>query len=200
MPSRRRRFRYRPKPVVKRPPANEEIKAPELRLIGAAGEQLGVVATSAARQQAAEAGLDLVIVAEKAQPPVARLLDLGKHLYEKRKKDAKQKAKSRGGEIKGVRIGFKTDTHDWEIRLRQAAGFLAEGNKVKLEMRLKGRERYRGDFARQKMLRFVTEVPSGAKMEDHISQSYHGLSATLTKNSTGNNVRNHEAEDQTSGS
>lgn len=181
MPSRRRRFRYRPKPIIKRPPANEEITAPSVRLIGADGTQLGIVATEEALKRAAEAGLDLVVVAEKAEPPVARLLDLGKHLYEKRKKDAKQKAKSKGGEIKGVRIGFKTDTHDWGIRLRRAAHFLEEGNKVKLEMRLKGRERERRDFARQKMLRFVKEVPGGAKMEDQISQSYHGLSATIVR-------------------
>lgn len=154
---------------------------PELRLVGADGTQFGVISTAEALAKAQDSGMDLVIVAEKANPPVARLLDLGKHLYEKRKKDAKQKAKSKGGEIKGVRIGFKTDVHDWKIRLRQAAGFLEEGNKVKLEMRLKGRERYRVDFARQKMVQFITAIPIGAKMEDQISQSYHGLSALIIR-------------------
>jgi translation initiation factor IF-3 len=181
MPSRRRRFRYRPKPQIKRPPANEEIKVPEVRLIGSDGQQFGVVATSDALARAQSEGFDLVIVAEKAQPPVVRLLDLGKHVYEQRKKEAKQKAKSKGGEIKGVRIGFKTDEHDWQIRLRQAANFLLEGNKVKLEMRLKGREKYRLPLAEKKIQEFIGAIPGGAKAEDTIGRSHHGLSVVLTR-------------------
>jgi len=111
MPSRRRRYRARPKQQVKRPPANEEIKAAEVRLIGAEGEQLGVVPTPKAREMAAEIESDLVIVAQKADPPVVRIMDLGKHVYEQRKKMAKQKVKSKGGDVKGVRISFKIGQH-----------------------------------------------------------------------------------------
>lgn len=181
MPARRRRFRARPKPQVKRPPANQEIRSPQVRLVGLDGSQLGVMDTLAAFQLAQEAGVDIVMVAEKATPPVVRMMDLGKFIYEKKKKDAKQKAHSKGGDIKGVRIGYKTDEHDWQLRLTQAAGFLAEGHKVKLEMRLRGREKRRLDLAEKKMREFIGAVPAGAKMEDTISRSHHGLSVVLAR-------------------
>lgn len=181
MPSRRRRFRARPKPQTKRPPTNQEIKAAEVRLVGPEGNQLGVVATAKALAQAQQQGLDLVTVAEKAEPPVVRMMDVGKYMYEKRKKEAKQKTKGKGGDIKGVRIGFKTGEHDWQIRLNTAARFLQEGNKVRLEMRLRGREKYRIPLAEQKIMDFINQVPDGAKIEDNISRSHNSLSAILTR-------------------
>lgn len=184
MASRRRRFRTRPKPQIKRSPANDEIKAPEVRLVGIDGAQLGVVTIEEARQQAAEVESDLVMVAEKANPPVVRIMDLGKHMYEKQKKDAKQKAKSKSGEIKGIRIGFKMGQHDWEIRLRQADAFLQEGNKVKLEMRLRGREKGRVDMAQRKMQEFVAMVPGGAQTEGNLSRSHNSISGVIMRSKT----------------
>lgn len=181
MPSRRRRFRARPKPQVKRPPANDEIRAAEVRLIGPNGEQFGVVSTADAKQRALEAETDLVVVAEKANPPVVRIMDLGKHMYEKQKKDAKQKAKGKSGEIKGVRIGFKMGQHDWEIRLRQTEQFLQEGNKVKLEMRLRGREKGRGEMALGKMREFISMIPGGASQEGGISKAPNNLSVIVAR-------------------
>ena len=181
MPTRRRRFRARPKPQPKRPPANQEIRVPEVRLIGAGGEQLGILPTREAFARAQEAGQDLVIVAEKAMPPVARILELGKYMYEKRKADAKQRAKSKSGGMKGVRIGFQTDEHDWNMRLNQAAEFINEGNKVKVEMRLRGRERQRLDQAQAKIEQFIREMPIPARQEGNISRSFNNLSVVLTK-------------------
>lgn len=181
MSSRRRRFRARPKPQVKKPPTNDEIMADELRLIGVDGEQLGVVSTQEALFKSDETKTDLVIVAEKANPPVAKLMDVGKHMYEKRKKQAKQKKTSKSGHIKGVRIGFKIGEHDWNIRLKQADKFLKEGNKVKLEIRLRGREKGRLPIAEQKIKDFIKSVPDGAKIEGRISKSPRGLSALLTR-------------------
>lgn len=181
MPSRRRRFRARPKPQIKRPPANDEIRVPEVRLVGNDGTAYGVVPIAEAKRKAEEAGSDLVMVAEKTSPPVVRIMDLGKYLYEKRKKEAKQKAHSKGGEIKGVRIGFKIGEHDWEIRLRQAEGFLQEGNKVKLEMRLRGREKGRVSMASDKMKEFITMIPGGATQEGGISKSPNSLSVVLAR-------------------
>lgn len=180
MSSRRRRFRYRPKPQPKKPPSNEEITASEVRLIGIDGEQLGVVSRADALARAQSAGHDLVIVAEKAQPPVVRVMDLGKHMYEKRKKEAKQKAKSKGKDIKGVRIGLKTDDHDWNFRLKQAQEFLDEGHKVKLEIRLRGREKQRFDLAEKKLQQFAAELPGGARPEGPLSRSHNSLSVLLT--------------------
>lgn len=181
MPSRRRRFRARPKPQPKKPLANEEIKAPQVRLIGANGEQLGVVTTKEAHAKAAKLGTDLVMVAEKTDPPVVRLLDVGKHMYEKRKKQAKQKTKNKGGDIKGIRIGFQMGQHDWQMRLKQATNFLEEGNKVRLEIRLRGRERGRLALAEKIMQEFITAIPSNAKVEDTISKSPRGLNVLLTR-------------------
>lgn len=181
MPSRRRRYRYRPKPQTKRPPANDEIRVPEIRLVGVDGSQLGVVTREQALIIAKEQGCDLVMVAEKANPPVVRLLDLGKYMYEKRKKEAKQKTKSKGGDIKGIRIGLKTDDHDWNFRLQQAANFFEEGHKVKLEIRLRGREKQRFDLAEKKLLEFVAQMPTPAKIDDSISRSHYGLTVVISR-------------------
>lgn len=181
MTTRRRRFRARPKPQIKRPPANEEIRAPEVRLVGVDGAQLGVVAIDEALRQAAEAEMDLVMVADKATPPVVRIMDIGKHLYEKRKKEAKQKAHSKGGEVKGVRIGYKIGEHDWQMRLNQAEVFLQEGNKVKLEMRLRGREKGLVPLAEKKMYDFIAAVPGGARQEGGVGKSPRGLTVLMTR-------------------
>jgi len=154
---------------------------PEVRLIGPQGEVLGVMTTAAARAKAVELGTDLVVVAEKANPPVARLLDLGKHMYDRRKKQNKQKTKSKGGDIKGVRIGFQMDEHDWEMRLKQAASFLEDGNKVRLEIRLRGREKGRLSIAEERMKEFIAAMPVKAKVEDTISKSPRGLNVLLTR-------------------
>lgn len=181
MPSRRRRFRYRPKPVIKRPPANMEITAPQVRLVGYNGEQLGVVSIADARLKAEEAGSDLVMVAQKAMPPVVRIMDLGKHVYEQRKKQAKQKAKSKGGEVKGVRISFKIGEHDFNVRIKQADEFLSEGHKVKVEMRLRGREKGRVDLAQKKIWEFVAAIPGQAHVEGGISRAGGSLSAVVIR-------------------
>lgn len=152
-----------------------------MRLIGIEGEQLGVLAIADAVAKAQAEGSDLVVVAEKANPPVVRIMDLGKHLYEKRKKDAKQKAKTKGKDIKGIRIGLKTDEHDWNLRLTHAGEFLAEGHKVKVEIRLRGREKQRFDLAEQKLRDFIAGVPGGARAEDGFGRSQHGLTVLLTK-------------------
>ncbi|MFH1354012.1 MAG: translation initiation factor IF-3 [bacterium] len=181
MPSRRRRFRARPKPQPKKPLSNEEIKTLQVRLIGADGQQLGVISTSQARAKAAELGTDLVVVSETSSPPVVRLLDMGKHMYEKRKKQAKQKNKSKGGDIKGIRIGFQMGQHDWQMRLKQASDFLEEGNKVRLEIRLRGRERGRLTLAEKTIHQFIADIPTSAKIEDTISKSPRGLNVLLTR-------------------
>ena len=181
MASRRRRFRSRPKPQPKRPLSNEQIDAPELRLIGVDGEQLGVIATSDALNKAEEAEVDLVIVAQKASPPVARLMDIGKHMYELRKKQAKQKSNNKVGDIKGVRISFKIDPHDADIRLRRADTFLTEGHKVKVEMRLRGREKGLRRLAEQKIREFISNIPGGAEAEGGLSHTGNNISTLLIR-------------------
>jgi len=181
MTTRRRRFRARPKPQLKRPLSNDEIRTPEVRLVGVDGSQLGVVPTEEARRRAAEEQTDLVMVADKAVPPVVRMMDLGKHMYEQRKKEAKQKTRSKSGEVKGVRIGFKSGEHDWQMRLNQAGGFLSAGHKVKLEMRLRGREKARLDLAEKKMQDFITALPGGGRAEGGLTKSPRGITVMVAR-------------------
>lgn len=180
MSHRRRRYRAKPKNQidVKRPPANEEIDAAEVRLIGPAGEQLGVVSMAEAQKMAEEAESDLVAVAANSNPPVVRIMDLGKHMYEQRKKQAKQKAKTKGGETKGIRLTFKMAAHDQEVRLRQATAFLEEGNRIKLEMRLRGREKGMLDHAEKKIREFIALIP-GAAVDGNVSKTGNSISANV---------------------
>lgn len=182
MPSRRRRYRSRPKPQIKRPPANQDLlRFPEVRLVGPDGQQLGVVSSADALQRAQENGTDIVVVAEKVVPPVVRIMDLGKHMYEVQKKQAKQKAKSKGGDVKGIRLGFRIGTHDMEIRLRKAEEFLRIGHKVRVEMKLHGREKGRPDMAEQKIREFVAQIPGGAQIEGGVSKAPNGITAIVTR-------------------
>ncbi len=119
---------------------NEQIRAPEVRVIGADGAQLGVLRTGEAIRIAAEAGLDLVEVAGTAKPPVCRILDYGKLKYREQKKAAETRKKSAIHVVKELRVRYSTDKHDLETKLRQAREFLTEGDKVKFSMRFSGRE------------------------------------------------------------
>jgi len=180
MSSRRRRYRARPKAELKKPPSNAAITSKEVRLIGVEGEQLGVVSLEKAKELADAVESDLVAVAQKAVPPVVRIMDLGKHMYEQRKKHAKQKSMSKAGEIKGVRLSFKIGAHDLNLRRERAIRFLEEGNKVKLEMRLRGREKGRVDMARDKIIEFIKEIP-GASLEGNMSKAPNNISAVIAR-------------------
>jgi len=121
---------------------NERIRAREIRLIGADGEQLGVVTPEEGRARADEAGYDLVEVAPNANPPVCRIMDYGKYKYEQKKKTAAGKAKGRGraAALKEVKMRPTTDEHDLAFKLKNARRFLMDGDKVKVTVMFRGRE------------------------------------------------------------
>jgi translation initiation factor IF-3 len=121
---------------------NERIRAREIRLIGADGEQLGVVTPEEGRARADEAGYDLVEVAPNASPPVCRIMDYGKYKYEQKKKTAAGKAKGRGraAALKEVKMRPATDDHDLAFKLKNARRFLMDGDKVKVTVMFRGRE------------------------------------------------------------
>ena len=98
---------------------------------------------------AKERELDLVEIVPNVQPPVVKIMDYGKYQYQKAKEDQQQKANQKKTEIKGLRLGLKTDDHDIEVRRKQAEKFLSQGNKVKIEIRLKGREKAHQPLARE---------------------------------------------------
>ena len=122
-------------------------------MIDETGKQVGILALSEALRMASEKGLDLIQITEKVEPPVCRIMDYGKYLYREKKKE--KPIKSSQGELKGIRLSFGISDHDIKIRAKQAEKFLKEGNKVKIELVLRGREKALGDFAKEKLKKFL---------------------------------------------
>ena len=119
---------------------NQQIRAPQIRVIDETGKQLGVMTPSEALRLAQEKDLDLVEVAPTANPPVCRLIDYGKYQYEQTKRERQARKAQKQVEIKEVRLRPKTSEHDTEVRVRQARKFLESGAKVKVRLRFRGRE------------------------------------------------------------
>ena len=118
---------------------NEEIKANEVRVIDAAGEPIGIMSTAQALQLAYDRGLDLVLMAPQATPPVTRIMDYGKYRFECEKREKEAKKKQQVVELKEVQLSCRIDVHDFETKARQARKFLESGNKVRVVIRFKGR-------------------------------------------------------------
>jgi len=136
---------------------NNFIRAKEVRVISETGEQLGVMNIFQAIDLAKSKGLDLIQVTEKVDPPVCRIANYGKYLYSQQKKEKKM-TKPRGGELKEIRLTFNISPHDMEIRATQAKKFLDEGDKVKINMSLRGREKAMGQFATDKVKLFLEKL------------------------------------------
>jgi translation initiation factor IF-3 len=130
---------------------NERIRAREIRVIGAAGEQLGIMSPDDARQQAEAAGLDLVEVAPNSNPPVCRIMDYGKYKYEQKKKRAASKGRAHAASLKEIKLRPRTDVHDLEFKLRNARRFLLEGDKVKVTVQFRGREIVHTQLGREQL-------------------------------------------------
>ena len=122
------------------PRINDRIRAPEIRLIGADGENVGVVTPARAMQMAEEARLDLVEISPTAVPPVCKIMDFGKFKYETQKREAEARKKQKIIEIKEIKFRPGTDTHDYDVKMRSVLKFLEEGDKVKVNIRFRGRE------------------------------------------------------------
>lgn len=134
---------------------NDEIRLREIRVVGENGEQLGIMSSDAARRMAYEAGLDLVMMAPQATPPVCRIMDYGRFRFEREKKEKEAKKRQQTVELKEVQLSCRIDTHDFDTKVRHALRFLDEGNKVKVVMRFKGREMAHISLGRQIMERFL---------------------------------------------
>ncbi len=135
---------------------NERIKAPELRLLGDEGQNLGIFTTQEALRMAKEQEMDLVEINPKAEPPVAKIIDFGSFKYQKEKEARKQKIKSHVSEMKGIRLSIRISDHDMDVRKNQAQKFLDRGDKVKAEIILRGRERGKVPIAFEVIKKFVS--------------------------------------------
>ncbi len=162
MRPRKRNFKPRRKGPEHR--INQLITAKEVRLVGENVEQ-GVFPTSRAIELAEEAGLDLVEISPTANPPVCRIIDYNKFLYEKKKKDKEIKAKAAKSDLKEIRFGPNTDDHDFEFKTRHAVKFLEEGNKVKAYVQFRGRSIVFKDRGELILLKFAERLKEVADLE-----------------------------------
>ena len=145
--------------------ANERIRSPQIRLIGAAGEQFGIVTPQDGLARAQEAGLDLVEVAGTTVPPVCRIMDLGKYLYTLGRKEKESRKKQKTIDIKEVKMTTKIDENDYQTKLRNARRFIERGDKVKLVVFFRGREIVYVDKGRKLVARFVQDLADVAMVE-----------------------------------
>ena len=145
---------------------NERIRAREVRLIDENGAQLGVMPARDALQVARERNLDLIEVAPKAQPPVCRIMDYGKHKYQQAKRDRQARKKHKGAEVRVLVLrNPQIAQHDLEIKLRKLRELLLEGNKVRINLRLRGRQMSRPELGHTLMKRITLELADAAQME-----------------------------------
>jgi translation initiation factor IF-3 len=136
-----------------------------VRLIGAEGNQLGIVSIDRARQIAEEASLDLVEVAPQAVPPVCRVLDYNKFRYDQEKKEREAKKHQRQSRVKEIRLHPNIDEHDLQVKLKQAIGFLKKKDRVKVDLFFKGRQIEHLDLGRKILDKFITDTQSEGQIE-----------------------------------
>ncbi|MGK9477158.1 translation initiation factor IF-3 [Melioribacter sp. OK-6-Me] len=144
---------------------NEEIRAPEVRLIDEKGEQVGIVSVKEALNRAREVGMDLVEIAPQAKPPVCKIIDYGKFVYEQQKREKMQKKKQQVSVLKEIRLHPNTDTHDFEFKARHATKFIEDGNKVKVSVIFKGRELAYVEIGEELLKKFIDKLSDVAKVE-----------------------------------
>jgi len=144
---------------------NGEISAPEVRLVGEEGEQLGIVSLSAAMNIAEEAGLDLVEIAPLAQPPVCKVMDYGKFKYQEQKKAHEARLKQKQVQVKEVKLRPGTDENDYQIKLRNLKRFLEEGDKCKVTLRFRGREMAHQEFGLRQLERVKADLEELGQVE-----------------------------------
>ncbi|WP_444543919.1 translation initiation factor IF-3 [Palleronia aestuarii] len=148
------------------PRVNDRIRAPEIRLIGADGDNVGVVSPSRALQLAEEAGLDLVEISPNASPPVCKIMDFGKFKYEQQKRESEARKKQKTIEVKEVKFRPNTDTHDYDVKMRNVFKFLENGDKVKITLRFRGREMAHQNLGRDLLERVAEDTKELGKVEN----------------------------------
>lgn len=152
-------------PPMNGPRFNEFIQSPKVRVIDQDGENLGVMYTREAIEQAAEVGLDLVEVSPNADPPVAKFLDVGKFKYEAQKKANIARKTQKTQEIKEIKMRPNIDDHDYDTKMKKIHDFLGEGDKVKVTLRFRGRELSHGQLGMQLLQRVQQDVIEIGKVE-----------------------------------
>lgn len=158
------------------------IRISPVRLIDDQGEQVGIVDTREALALAQSKDLDLVEIAPTAKPPVCKIIDWGKFQYQEAKKKQEASAKQKKIEIKGIRFRPSTDENDLNFKLKQAEKFLKKGNKVKVEIVLRGREKAFAGLSREKLQKFIDKIEIPIKIEQGIKRQFNGFNVLISSN------------------
>ncbi len=158
-------MRARAAPTKKGPRANEDIEYPEVQLIDEEGENHGTVTTEQAKEMADEAGLDLVEIASNSEPPVCKILDLGKYKYQAQKKANEARKKQKTIDVKEIKMRPNIDTHDYDVKMRNMRRFFDQGDKVKVTLRFRGREMAHQELGVQLLQKVKAETGEIAKVE-----------------------------------
>ena len=145
---------------------NHKIRAEQVRVIDSNGEQVGIQPLQQALSLATEQRLDLVEIAPQASPPVCKLIDYGKFKYQQQKKEAEAKKNQRDNAVKELKIRYRTDIGDLKTKLKQARGFLSNGNRVKFSMRFRGREKAFVHLGKEKLEQLVGQLADVANVYD----------------------------------
>jgi translation initiation factor IF-3 len=147
------------------PRVNEDIRAPQVRLIDQDGEMQGVMTAREALIRAYDVGLDLLEISPNALPPVVKILDYGKYKYEQQKKANEARKRQKVVEIKEIKVRPNIDDHDYDVKMRQMKEFIGEGDKVKVTLRFRGREMAHQDLGLKVLDRIRTELAETTKVE-----------------------------------
>ena len=161
---------------------NHQIKAPELRVVTAEGENLGVISLATAIAEAQKRGFDLIEISPTAVPPVAKIMDYGKYLYDEKKKQKVAKSKTVTSELKIVQVKIGTGEHDLELKAKKISEWLAEGNRVKVDLFLIGRSKYMDmNFLKERLDRVMKLVTVEYKIAQDVVKGPKGLSLVVEK-------------------
>ena len=161
---------------------NHQIKASELRVITAEGENLGVISLSVALAEAQKRSLDLIEISPSAVPPVAKIMDYGKYLYDEKKKQKSARAKTLTTELKIIQVKIGTGEHDLELKAKKVSEWLGEGNRVKIDLFLVGRSKFMDmNFLKERLERLLKLVTVEYKIAQDVTKGPKGLSVTIEK-------------------
>ncbi len=161
---------------------NAAIRAKELRVVGPAGENLGVLTLEAALKAADEANLDLIEISPNAKPPVAKIMDFGKYRYDTGQKESEMRSKSHVTETKSVQVKIGTGENDQLLKAKRASEWLEEGHRVKVDLFLWGRYKYMEPaFLKERLERFLKIIPTEYKIADDMKKSPKGYTTTLER-------------------
>lgn len=175
-----------PYPLTERIRINNQIRANELRVVTDTGENLGVLSFRDALAEADKRGLDLIEISPSATPPVAKIMDYGKFQYEQNKKQREAKSKSHVTETKSLQVKIGTSEHDLELKAKNAAKWLREGHRVKIDLFLTGRSKYTEiGFKQERLDRVLTLIPEAYKIASGPEKSLKGLTVVIERSKSG---------------